>query len=389
MLATQTLTFLFTDIEGSTAILQRLPDAYAEILADHHRIIRAGLAGHDGREIDTQGDAFFAVFTSARACVAAAIEMQRAFGSHPWPAGREVRVRMGMHSGEAAQTGVGLVGLDVHRAARVAAVAHGGQVVLSATTAALLRDSMPAGASLRDLGLHRLKDLGRPEQIFQLEADGLAAVFPALKSLDNPRLLNNLPVQVSSFIGRDAELAEVGRLITTSRLVTLTGPGGAGKTRLALQVAAGLLDGSGDGVWFADLAPLQDADLVAVTVAKVLGIAADPDRPLLDTLVEAVSQRSLLLLLDNCEHIVDTCARLADALLRNCRNIALLATSREPLGIDGERVHLVPSLVVPADDDDVDAIAAAEAVRILAPGGRPPDLIAARAGRRQPGPRPA
>jgi predicted ATPase/class 3 adenylate cyclase len=366
LLATQTLTFLFTDIEGSTAMLQKLGDVYAEVLADHHRIIRAGLAGHDGREIDTQGDAFFAVFTSPRACVAAAIEMQRAFASHRWPAGREVRVRMGMHSGEAAQTAVGLVGLDVHRAARVAAVAHGGQVVVSATTAALLRDSMPAGASLKDLGLHRLKDLGRPEQIFQLEADGLAAAFPALKSLDNPRLLNNLPVQVSSFIGRDAELAEVRRLITTSRLVTLTGPGGAGKTRLALQVAAGMADGSGDGVWFADLAPLQDADLVGVTVAKVLGIAEDPDRPLLDTLVEAVGQRSLLVLLDNCEHVIDTCAKLADALLRNCRNIALLATSREPLGIDGERVHLVPSLDTPADDDDAGAIAAAEAVRLFA-----------------------
>ena len=366
MLATQTLTFFFTDIEGSTAMLQDLGDAYAEVLADHHRIIRAGLDGHDGREIDTQGDAFFAVFTSARACVAAAIEMQRALGAHRWQAGREVRVRMGMHSGEAAQTAVGLVGLDVHRAARVAAVAHGGQVVLSATTAALLRDSMPAGASLRDLGLHRLKDLGRPEQIFQLVADGLATAFPALKSLDNPRLLNNLPVQVSSFIGREAELAEVRRLITSSRLVTLTGPGGAGKTRLALQVAAGLADGSGDGVWFADLAPLQDADLVAVTVAKVLGIAADPDRPLLDTLIEAVGQRSLLLLLDNCEHVIDTCAKLADALLRNCRNIALLATSREPLGIDGERVHLVPSLDTPAEDDDPGAIAAAEAVRLFA-----------------------
>src|SRR5580704_4557367 len=347
-------------------MLQSLGDAYAEVLADHHRIIRAGLDGHDGREIDTQGDAFFAVFTSARACVAAAIEMQRALGAHRWTAGREVRVRMGMHSGEAAQTAVGLVGLDVHRAARIAAVAHGGQVVLSATTAALLRDSMPAGASLRDLGLHRLKDLGRPEQIFQLVADGLAAAFPALKSLDNPRLLNNLPVQVSSFIGREAELAEVRRLIAGSRLVTLTGPGGAGKTRLALQVAAGMADGSGDGVWFADLAPLQDAGLVAATVAKVLGIAADPDRPLLDTLIEAVGQRSLLLLLDNCEHVIDTCAKLADALLRNCRNIALLATSREPLGIDGERVHLVPSLDTPADDDDMDAIAAAEAVRLFA-----------------------
>jgi predicted ATPase/class 3 adenylate cyclase len=364
-LATQTLTFLFTDIAGSTAMLQRLGDAYAQVLTDHHRLIRTGLAAHDGQEIDTQGDAFFAVFSSPRACVAAAIEMQRAFIWHSWPAGEGVRVRMGIHSGEATETAVGLVGLDVHRAARVAAVAHGGQVVLSASTAALLADSMPAGASVRDLGLHRLKDLSRAEQIFQLEADGIATAFPPLRSLDNPKLRNNLPAQVSSFIGRDAELAEVRRLITAYRLVTLTGPGGAGKTRLGLQAAAGLLDGSGDGVWFADLAPLQDADLVAVTVASVLGIREDPARPLIDALAEAVGQRSLLILLDNCEHVIDMCAKLADTLLRNCPNIVLLATSREPLGIDGERVHRVPSLDTPADDDDVDAIRTSEAVRLF------------------------
>ncbi len=364
--AAQTLTFLFTDVEGSTAMLQRLGGGYAEVLADHHRIIRAGLAAHSGREIDTQGDAFFAVFSSPSSCVTAAIEMQRAFVSYPWPAGHPVRVRMGIHSGEAARTDVGIVGLEVHRAARIAGVAHGGQIVLSAATAALLRDSMPAGASLRDLGLHRLKDLGRPEQIFQLEADGLPAAFPPLRSLDNPKLLNNLPAQVTSFIGRDAQLAEIRRLITTSRLVTLTGSGGAGKTRLGLQAAAGLLDGSGDGVWFVDLAPLRDGDLVAATVASVLGIREDPDRPLASTVIDAVGQRSLLVLLDNCEHVVDACAKLADALLRNCPNIVLLATSREPLGIDGERVYRVPSMETPADGDDVAAIRSTEAVRLLA-----------------------
>jgi class 3 adenylate cyclase len=159
--AAQTLTFLFTDIEGSTAMLEQLGGCYAGVLADHHQIIRSGLAAHHGREIDTQGDAFFAVFSSPSACVGAAVQMQRALASHPWPGGQAVRVRMGIHSGEAAQTAVGLVGLEVHRAARIAAVAHGGQTVLSAATAALLRDSMPAGTSLRDLGLHRLKDLGR------------------------------------------------------------------------------------------------------------------------------------------------------------------------------------------------------------------------------------
>jgi predicted ATPase/class 3 adenylate cyclase len=364
--AAQTLTFLFTDIEGSTALLARLGDRYAEVLAGHHRIIRAGLAAHGGREVDTQGDAFFAVFTSPSACVAAAVGMQRALRAYPWPSGAAVRVRMGIHCGEAAQTDVGLVGFEVHRAARIAGVAHGGQILLSAATAALLRDSMPGGASARDLGLHRLKDLGRPEQIFQLEADGLPAGFPPLASLDNPRLRNNLPAQVSSFIGRDAQLGEVRRLITTSRLVTLTGTGGAGKTRLALQAAAALLDGSGDGVWFVDLAPLQDGDLVAATVASVLGIHDDPDRPLASTLAEAVGQRSLLVLLDNCEHVVDACAKLADVLLRACPNIVLLATSREPLGVDGEHVYRVPSMETPGDGAGIDAIRSAEAVRLLA-----------------------
>jgi predicted ATPase/class 3 adenylate cyclase len=364
-LATQTLTFLFTDIEGSTALLRRLGETYAEVLTAHHQLIRAGLAAHGGREVDTQGDAFFAVFTSPSGCVAAAIGMQRAFALHPWPADTQVRVRMGIHSGEASETATGIVGLDVHRAARIAAVAYGGQILISAATAALLRDSLPSGASLMDLGLHRLKDLGRPEQIFQAAADGLPVAFPPLRSLDNPKLHHNLPTQVSSFVGRAAELAEVRRLIADSRLVTLTGPGGAGKTRLGLQVAAGLLDGSGDGVWFADLAPLQNADLVAASVANVLGIRADPGRPMIDTLVEAVDQRSLLLLLDNCEHVLDTCAKLADALLRGCPNVVLLATSREPLGIDGERVHRVPSMDTPADDDDMDAIGDTEAVRLF------------------------
>jgi predicted ATPase/class 3 adenylate cyclase len=364
--AMQTLTFLFTDIEGSTAMLQRLGARYADALSDHHGIIRAGLAAHGGTEVDTSGDAFFAVFSSPSACAAASIEIQHALASNPWPAGETVRVRMGIHSGEAARTPAGLVGLDVHRAARVAAVGHGGQIVISATTAALLRDSLPAGASLRDLGLHRLKDLSRPEQMFQLDADGLPTEFPPLRSLDNPKLQNNLPAQVSSFIGREAQLAEVRRLIGCSRLVTLTGPGGAGKTRLGLQAAAALLDGSGDGVWFVDLAPLHDADLVVATVASVLGIREDPGRPLTGTLVEAVGQRRLLVLLDNCEHVIDACAKLSDTLLRGCQNLVLLATSREPLGIDGERVYRVPSMGTPSDGDSVDAIRNTEAVRLFA-----------------------
>src|SRR6516164_9505437 len=187
----------------------------------------------------------------------------------------------------------------------------------------------------------------------------------APRSLDDPGVLTNLPAQVSSFIGREAELAAVRALVAASRLVTLTGAGGAGKTRLALQVAAGLLDGAGEGVWFADLAPLTDPDLVARTVADVLGVREEPGRPVLETLVEAVSGRSLLVLLDNCEHVIGACAKLADVLLRSCPNLALLATSREPLGIDGERVYRVPSMGTPADGADAGTIRASEAVRLL------------------------
>jgi predicted ATPase len=272
---------------------------------------------------------------------------------------------MGIHFGEASKTAAGLVGLDVHWAARIVAAAHGGQILMSGAAAALLGDSLPTSAFLRDLGLHRLKDLGRLEHIFQLEADGLPGAFPPLRSLDNPKLLNNLPVQASSFIGRDSELAEVRRLLTTSRLVTLTGAGGVGKTRLGLQVAAGLLDGSADGVWFADLAPLDGPELVVATVASVLRIRQVPGRPLVDTLIEAVGQRSLLVVLDNCEHVLDACAKLADALLRNCPSVVLLATSREPLSIGGERVYHVPSLGIPADGADAAAIRASAAVQLL------------------------
>jgi predicted ATPase/class 3 adenylate cyclase len=364
--AAQTLTFLFTDIEGSTAMLRRLGDGYAQVLGDHHRLIRDALEAHDGREVDTQGDAFFAAFSSAKACVYAAITMQQALIAQAWPDGGTVRVRMGIHSGEASGTPAGLVGFDVHRAARIAAAAHGGQIVLSATTAALLRDSLPEGAWLKDLGTHRFKDLGHPEQIFQLVAGGLPVAFPPLRALGNPKPSHNLPSQVSAFVGRDAELAEVHRLITDFRMVTLTGSGGVGKTRLGLQAAAGLLDAPADGVWFADLAPLQDQDLVAGVVASVLGIPEDPGRSTVSALAEAIGERTMLMLLDNCEHVIDACAKLADTLLRDCPHIRLLATSREPLGIDGEHVHRVSPLDTPADDDDTDAIRSSEAVRLFA-----------------------
>ena len=330
--------FLFTDIEGSTALLQRVgEDVYARVLADHHGLIRSALAGHGGREMDTAGDGFFAVFSSARACVAAALEMQQALGSHRWPGGEQVRVRMGMHAGEAQQTATGLVGLDVHRAARIAAIAHGGQVLVSQTAAALADGALPPGTGLRDLGWHRLKDLGRPEQIFQLCGAGLQAQFPPLRSLGSPVLPNNLPAQLAPFIGRDREIAEVRVLVNSSRLVTLTGAGGAGKTRLGLQVVAELLDGSGDGVWLAELATVTDPDAVAAAIAAALRIPAQPGRPALDALADALGPQDMLIVLDNCEHLIGACAKTAETILQRCPKVHLLATSREPLGIAGRR----------------------------------------------------
>ena len=347
-MATPTLTFLFTDIEGSTTLLRRLGAvAYADALAEHHRLVRTALAAHGGEEIDTQGDGFFAVFTSPRACATAVIEMQQALVAQKWHAGERVRVRMGVHSGEALATTTGLVGLDVHRAARVAAVAHGGQIVLSLAAAVLVRDNLPPGASLRELGVHRLKDLGRPEQLFQLQAEGLRADFPSLRSLDNPALPNNLPAQPSSFIGRVRELSELRSLVDSSRLVTVTGAGGSGKTRLALQVAAQLLDGSGEGVWLVELASVSDEEAVASTIADVLGTVRRRDQSALDALLESLASQRMLIMLDNCEHLIGACAKVAEALLRGCPQMHLLATSREPLGITGERIYRIPGLSLP------------------------------------------
>jgi predicted ATPase/class 3 adenylate cyclase len=348
--AVETLTFLFTDIEGSTALLRRAGEAvYAQVLAAHDALIRSALAAHGGTELNTMGDGFFAGFSSPRACVAAVLEMQQALEAHVWPGGEHVRVRMGVHTGEAAQTPSGVVGLDVHRAARIAGVAHGGQVLLSETAAALVRDSLPTGVALENLGLHRLKDLSRPEQIFQLRAAGLASAFPPLRSLGDSAL-HNLPVQLTPFIGRARELAELRALVASARLVTLTGAGGAGKTRLSLQVAAELVDASADGVWLVELAAVTDEDAVPAVICDALRIVRQPGRPALDTLLDAFVCQDILILLDNCEHLIGACAKAADAMLRRCPRVHLLATSREPLGIAGEIIYRVPSLSLPSGE---------------------------------------
>jgi predicted ATPase/class 3 adenylate cyclase len=348
VLPTGTVTFLFTDIEGSTTLLQRLGDRrYAEVLAEHQRLLRATFAEGNGQEVDTQGDAFLVAFSRARDAVATAVVAQQSLMKHTWPDGASLRVRMGLHTGEPLSESGSYVGLDVHRAARIGTAGHGGQILLSQAVGVLAVPDLPPGVSLRDLGSHRLKDLREPEHLFQVVHPDLATDFPPLKSLDV--LLNNLPRQLTSFVGRGQEMAEVKRLLGAARLVTLTGSGGAGKTRLALQAAADVVEGYPDGVWLAECAPIADPVLVPKTVASALNVPEQPGREMIETLVAALRPKALLLVLDNCEHLLAACANLAAALLRACPGVRILATSREGLDVPGEILWRVPSLSVPED----------------------------------------
>ena len=345
-LPTGTVTFLFTDIEGSTALLQRLGDRrYAEVLAEHQTLLHAVFEQGNGREVDTQGDSFLVAFSRARDAVATAVAAQQALRKHLSSGGASLRVRMGLHTGEPVGAIDRYVGLDVHRAARICAAGHGGQILASQAVEILVAPDLPPGVTLQDLGTHRLKDLRDPEHLFQVVHADLTADFPPLKSL-NARP-NNLPIQLTSFIGREREKAEVGRLLFINHLVTLTGAGGAGKTRLALQVAAEALEEFPDGVWLVELAALSNPGLVPKAVASALGVSEQPARSLTETLRDALRRKSVLVVLDNCEHLVAACAHLADAVLRACPNLRILATSREALGVTGETVWRVPSLPVP------------------------------------------
>ncbi|MDR7522095.1 MAG: tetratricopeptide repeat protein [Armatimonadota bacterium] len=346
-LPTGTVSFLFTDIEGSTDLLQRVGDeAYRDILEQHHRLMRGAFEPVGGVEVDTQGDAFFVAFASAPASIAAAVAAQSAFAAHGWPDGVTVRVRMGLHTGEPTLGPGGYVGIDVHRAARICAAGYGGQILISERTHSAVQEALPEGITLRDLGEHRLKDLARPEHIFQAVIPGLPADFPPLKSLDVRT--TNLPSRhLTSFIGRERETAEIKRLLGEAHLVTLMGPGGSGKTRLALQVAADLLEAFPRGAWLVELAPIADPGLVPQTVASVFGVREGPGRPLLDALVDYLRPRDLLLVLDNCEHLVEAAASLAGTLLRGCQMLRILATSREALAVPGEVTYRVPPLGVP------------------------------------------
>ena len=351
---------LFTDIEGSTALLSRLGDQYGAALSAHHAVLRAAIVGWHGHEIRTEGDSFFAVFESAGNAMRCCLAAQRALAGHDWPDAVAVRVRMGLHSGEPTRHNGEYIGLDVHRAARIAAAAHGGQVVLSEATRLLVVPRLPAGVSVRDLGFHRLKDIGVPERVYQLTGPGLQEQFPPLRSLGAQ---TSLPVPMTPLVGRDGDLEHVCAVIARPqvRLVTLTGTGGVGKTRLALAAAMALGEAFPHGVFFVALATVRDAEVMWKTLADSLNVSMEG--PADDAVSAYLAERRALLVLDNLEQI-DGAAGVVAALLAAAPGLVVLATSRRPLHVLGEHEFPVPALEVPRDAD-VAAVAACGAAQLF------------------------
>lgn len=373
------VTFLFTDIEGSTLLFQKYRDAMPRALARHNEILQAAIGAHHGHVFQIIGDAFHAVFPAALDGMNAALAAQRALYVEPWGEPGPLRVRMALHSDQAdVQPDKYASGdyaaaeyLGLARTARLLSAGYGGQILLSGQTAGLVREQLPPQVALRELGIHRVKDF-QPQPIFQATAPEFPSDFPPLKTLAS--LPNNLPIQLTSFIGREKEIRDVTQRLNDVRLLTLTGPGGAGKTRLSLQVAADSVDRFANGVWFVDLAPLTDPNLLPQIVATTLGLQEPPGRPILDLLQDYLRDKHLLLVLDNCEHLVEACAQLADTLLRAAPHLKILATSREALGIAGESTYPVPPLSFPPVShlaagttlpSDLQALAQFEAVRLF------------------------
>lgn len=342
-LPTGTITFLFTDIEGSTKLWEEHPDTMRLALARHDELLRQAIESNGGVVFKTIGDAFCAAFPTAPQALQAARMAQQGLQRHQEEiiSDLTLKVRMALHAGAAEQRDGDYFGPPLNRVARLLAVGHGGQVLLSQ----IVHDLLPNTTSLKDMGLHRLKDLRQPEHIWQLASPGLASEFPPLRSLS--LYSNNLPLQLTSFIGRDKESLEVKSLLATRRLLTITGSGGCGKTRLGLQVAADVLENYPDGIWLVELAPLPDPFLVPQTLADVLGIREATGEPITRTLLSACKDKQMLLVLDNCEHVLETAAHLVDLILKSCPKVSILITSREALGIAGEHAYRIPSLSTP------------------------------------------
>jgi len=344
-LPTGTVTFLFSDIEGSTQRWEQHRTAMDAAVKRHDALMRSAVEQHNGYVFKTVGDAFCVAFARVSDTIAAAIDAQRKFNAEDFSAVEGLRVRMGLHAGEASERNGDYFGPAVNRVARLMSIGHGGQVLLSGVTRDLAHNDLPKGVSLIDLGFHRFKDLTESEQVWQLNIAGLPVEFPPLKSLDT--LPNNLPVQKTTFIGRDRDVAEVKELVSHHRLLTLFGAGGVGKTRLVLQVGAELLDHYPDGVWFADFAPITDPELVASVLAKVLGMTQAEGRRVDESIAPWLKRKKLLLILDNCEHVLEIVAKIADWILATAPDVKMLTTSRQALGIGGEVVHRLPSLAIP------------------------------------------
>jgi len=349
VLPTGTVTFLFSDIEGSTRLIQERGAVAQDLIARHQKLLRSAFDAAGGSEVRTEGDSFFVTFRSAPDAVAAATAGQRALDAEPWPDGAAIRVRIGLHSGFGALAGDDYGGIDVHRAARIAAVAHGGQVVLSDATRGLVANGLPDGVTMRDLGSHRLKDLPDPEHIFQLVIPGLQADFAPIHSLDARP--HNLPTRLTSFVGRLKELEDLGRLLSENRLVSLTGPGGVGKSSLATELARQVVDAFLDGAWFVALEAINDPDLVASAIITALGIREGGSRAPGQLVRDYVRDRRLLLVLDNFEQVLGA-SKLVGALLREAPGLKIMVTSRSPLHIAGEQEYPVSPLQLPRPQPD-------------------------------------
>jgi predicted ATPase/class 3 adenylate cyclase len=345
-LPTGAVTFAFTDIEGSTVRWERDRDAMRKAVRRHDAILRTAINEHGGHVFKTMGDAFCAAFSRPEDAVAATLAAQRALATEDFSAVEGLRVRMALHTGTTDERDGDYFGPVLNRVARLLAVAHGGQVLISGDTAELSNGEISPQCSLRDLGYVQLKDLSAPEHVWQLDIAGLPNEFPALRSLD--ALPNNLPLQRTTFVGRERDVAEVKELLDHHRLLTLVGSGGVGKTRLAIQVGADLLDRYPDGVWFVDLARIDNPELVASVVAQTLGMSQRHDQRVDESIPPWLKRKKLLLIFDNCEHVLEPIAALAGAILAMAQDVRILATSRQALNISGEAAHALASLAVPA-----------------------------------------
>lgn len=354
------ITCMFTDIEGSTRLLRATGKRYEQLLAAHNRIVRQAISRNGGVEVRMEGDSFFCVFVEAARAVATCLEAQRELCAREWPTGGKLRVRMGLHTGEARLVDGDYIGLAVHQAARVVDSGHGGQVLVSEATRTATGESLPPGASLKPLGAYRLKDFPTPTELYQLCHRSLPTEFPALRTL--PAAAHNVPEQGTLFVDRRTEVVELAALVSAGRLVSILGPGGVGKTRLATEAVPLLVPSFSDGVWLIELASLRNGEAVALEVATALGVRAEAERSVVETLADALSGKRLLLVLDNCEHVLSAILDLVHGLLASCAGVHVLATSREPLGLREERRFALMPLAVPATADavhgeDADAVA--------------------------------